>query len=309
MSYGAKDPRSAIAAGRQAPERPNIPAQYLDLTELEPDEVSALGSRTWWARGQNVVVAHSVVRAGERLERTGQPDEYVVLFPEPGAAAQVTSRSDTGSDKGTVADRSVVVVPAGDSHVEVQVDTTVVRVFSSRSADLQQRCRNGAAYTEPDPNVAPFAPWPDPVDGPRVRVYPIDDHPYEQGRFGRLFRCSTVMVNVFDADLGPRDTANLSPHHHDDFEQCSLTVTGRWVHHIRTPWTRDLADWRDDEHVEVSSPSVTIIPPPAVHTSRSVGQGRNQLIDVFCPPRLDFSERPGWVLNAAEYPMPPGGAS
>lgn len=302
MSYGANDPRSAIAAGRQTPARPNAPAQFLDLSELEPDEISSLGSRTWWVRGQNMVVAHTQARAGERLERAGQADEYMVVFPDAGAVAEIG----TGTDKATVTDRSVVVVPAGESHVEVRSDTTVVRLFSVRSADLLDRCRNRSAYAEPDPNVAPFAPWPDPVDGPRVRVYPVADHPYEPGRFGRIFRCSTVMVNLFDADFGPRDPANLSPHHHDDFEQYSLTVAGRWVHHIRTPWTRDLADWRPDEHVEVASPSVTVIPPPAVHTSRSIGQGVNQLIDVFCPPRLDFSERPGWVLNDAEYPLPPG---
>jgi mannose-6-phosphate isomerase-like protein (cupin superfamily) len=300
MSYGADDPRSAIAAGRQTPARPNNPAQFLDLGALEPDEISPAGSRTWWVRGQNVVIAHTRARAGERLTRTGQPDEYMVLFTDAGAEAGIG----WGTATATVADRAAAVVPAGDSHVEVHADTTVVRIFSSRSADLAERCRNRAAYDTPDPNVTPFAPWPDPVDGPRIRVYPVADHPYEQGRFGRLFRCSTVMVNLFDADHGPRDTANLSPHHHDDFEQCSLTVTGRWVHHIRTPWTRDLADWRPDEHVEVSSPSVTVIPPPAVHTSRSVGEDVNQLIDVFCPPRTDFSDRPGWVLNAAEYPGP-----
>jgi hypothetical protein len=73
---------------------------------------------------------------------------------------------------------------------------------------------------------------------------------------------------------------------------------------MRTPWVPDMGQWREDEHHHTVSPAVTVIPPPSIHTSEAVGDTWHQLIDIFSPPRFDFSERPGWVLNADEYPQP-----
>jgi mannose-6-phosphate isomerase-like protein (cupin superfamily) len=120
----------------------------------------------------------------------------------------------------------------------------------------------------------------------------------------RLFRSTNLMVNLFLPWPEPRDETRLSPHAHDDFEQISLALEGTFKHHLRYPWVPDKTRWRDDEHVVFSSPSVLVIPARVVHTSQNIGNGVARLVDIFAPPRLDFSSKPGFVLNAAEYPMP-----
>ena len=120
----------------------------------------------------------------------------------------------------------------------------------------------------------------------------------------RVFRSTNLMLNVMTARDVPRDTTKLTPHSHTDFEQASLTLSGRWIHHMRYNWGPDLATWIPDDHGEMSTPSVIIIPATAVHTSRDVGEGESSLYDIFCPPRLDFARKKGFVINEDEYPLP-----
>jgi hypothetical protein len=302
VPYDERDPRSQLATapgGGRVSGASHAP-QYFEFPQLEPDETSPAGSKTWYTRSQTCCLAYSLAREGDTLGRDDQPDEYMVLLPS--ADSSVTVRA--GADRAEVDGSAVVVVPPGASEVEVRSGGEVVRIFTTRSPDLVARCRNAAVYTEPDPHVAPYEPWPEAPAGHQVRVYPLADIKPEPGRFGRLFRCSTLMVNYFYVDDGPRDPHVLSPHHHDDFEQLSLQLEGDYVHHMRAPWTVDMDDWREDEHRFCASPALTVIPPPTIHTSQSVHHMRHQLIDIFCPPRRDFSERPGWVLNADDYPLP-----
>jgi hypothetical protein len=299
MAYDRGDLRSQLATAQNVVGA-NVVPQYFEFAKRPVTETTADGSELWWSRSQAIVTNFARLRAGDRLERFGQPDEYVVLIHDREAVANLTAGTSTVQALG----RSMIVMPPGDGAVTVDRDVDVVRFFSTVSADLCGRCDNADVYADADPNVASWSPWPDPPSGHRIRAYALDDVPQNTERFGRIFRCSTFMINYFYEAPGPRDPAKLSPHHHDDFEQLSLQLGGNYVHHIRTPWTPDMAQWRDDEHFYCTSPSVTVIPPPSVHTSQAVGDDVHQLIDVFAPPRFDFSAKPGWVLNADEYPMP-----
>lgn len=297
--YDQSDPRSRLAAAAPNQSAPTsfAAADYGLFYETEPQMVGG-GARTWLTRGQNFVVGYSEVEPGGVLERTDQPDEYMLLLPDRDTPGSIVGNGERLEIDGY----SLVIVPPGDSRITLPKGGRAVRILSSRSTDLAAQCSNAQSYLRPHPNVALLDPWPEPVGGFRIRSYSLEVPP-TPGRFGRIFRCTTLMVNYLDPQHGPRDITKLSPHHHDDFEQGSLALDGAFTHHLRWPWTTNLNVWREDEHALVRSPSLTVIPPPSIHTSRGMEPGLNQLVDIFAPPRADFSKQ-GWVLNAEEYPMP-----
>jgi hypothetical protein len=298
--YAASDPRSALAASAKASKIPTAfaAANYCRFYETPPQEESPNG-KVWYARAQNFLVAYTQAAKGGTFSRKGQVDEWAIIVPDKDTKLEIT----TPAGQTTVEPYSIVFMPPGDSTVKVPTGGRIIRMFSTQSADLAAKCQNAAAFAKAQPNIPPFKPWPEPKGGFKVRTYSLDVG-NESGRFGRIFRCTTLMINYLDPRIGPRDISKLSPHHHDDFEQGSLVIDGAYIHDIRWPWTPDMNIWREDEHAHCGAPSLTVIPPPSVHTSRSVNPGFNQMIDLFAPPRVDFSEKPGWVLNAADYPMP-----
>ncbi|SHJ23580.1 hypothetical protein SAMN02745194_02066 [Roseomonas rosea] len=301
--YDQSDPRAALPTSGTGPALPSggyAPPSYVKFYERPPEDEDAQG-QSWYARGQNFVVVYTLARDGARFERSGQKDEYVLILPDSGTAARVTANGEEQDCAG----EAVVFVPPGDSSIEIRGGGRIVRLFTALSEDLVARCPNNGAYAAPNPLIPPFKPWPAPPGGYRIRRYGLDVQ-VEPGRFGRIFRGSTFMVNYLDPRHEPRDITKLSPHHHDDFEQCSLALDGEFIHDLRWPWTPNMNHWREDEHEFCASPSVAVIPPPSIHTTRAQLHGLNQLVDIFCPPRMDFSRKPGWVLNADDYPMPDG---
>jgi hypothetical protein len=301
--YEAYDPRSKLASASGAAPAPApegfAAAEYVKFHEVPPAETTAQ-ARTWYGRGQNMVISYSEVQQpGAVFERKGQLDEYMLVLPEPGEGAVI----EAGSERVEIPGFTLAIVPPGDSRVTMKQKGLLIRVITTRNLDVAQASSNNAAYDHQHQNIPPFQEWPAPPGGFRIRHYSLDV-PATPGRFGRLFRCTTMMINMLAFEPGPRDTAKLSPHHHDDFEQCSLAIQGAFTHHIRWPWLANQKYWRNDDHEFCPAPSIAVIPPPAIHTSAATETSGNQLVDIFSPPRVDFSKQAGWVLNADEYPMP-----
>jgi hypothetical protein len=300
--YADADPRSKLATAKTGA-TPTVTdgfgASSYALFGETPPQIDDANGRTWLTRGANFIVAYTQANPGATLVRKGQLDEYVLLIESPEPWVLVTA----GGETVEVGGEHIVFVPPGDSRIELPQGGEVVRLFTSESEDLAVLCSNAQTYAKGAPHIPPLVRWPEPPGGFKIRKYSLNV-PAQEGRFGRIWRCTTFMVNVFEP-AAPRDPNKLSPHFHDDFEQCSLARGGSFVHHLRWPWTAKLSDWRDDEHMTCPAPSVAVIPAKAIHTSASVAPGTgNLLVDIFSPPRKDFSDMAGWVLNADDYPAP-----
>lgn len=299
MSFVDADPRSHLTSlGPSAKAATSYgEASYSKYYESDPQIAEEL-ERSWVARAQNFVVVYSMLRSGAVLERLGEADEYFLLAPELSASMHVRA----GGESIDLTGATVSIIPPGDSSIEFLCDATVARVFTSRALDLCSLSSNARAYDSPAPNLAPLEDWPEPVGGYRTRVYDLDV-PVDSARFGRIWRSRCLMINYSYPRPGPRDVRKMSPHTHDDFEQGSLCLSGTFVHHLRWPWSTDARLWREDTHEICAGPSLAIIPSLVLHTSQQCGVDVNQLVDIFAPPRVDFSSQVGWVLNADDYPV------
>ncbi len=295
--YDKSDPRSQLATASNKPVGSLAPASYGLFYKDPPVENDANG-KTWYTRGVNFVIAYTEAAAGGTFSVSNHPDEYMTILPDADTPATATAGAQTESTGGY----SLLIMPPGDSTITLAKGGKMVRIFTTKSDEITARAANNADYAQPSPNVPPLQPWPNPVGGFKIRVYSLEVPPME-GRYGRIWRSTNLMINMPPRASGERDLAKLSPHHHDDFEQCSLALEGSWGHHMRWPWSIDMAEWQEDVHARVESPSVTVIPAQVIHTSTWHSEF-NQLVDIFAPPRMDFSQKENWVLNADEYPMP-----
>jgi hypothetical protein len=301
--YDKSDPRSALAAPKS--DKPAgttaMPASYGLYYKDAPVDDDANG-RGWYTRSQNLIVHWIEAKPGATFSRTAQVDEYMIVLPDDDTPYEASAKGESVRGEGY----QVIIVPPGDSTIRLPKGGRMVRLFSTQSPDLNAKCANAATYAQPDPSHPPFKPWPAPPAGYKLRVYDLHRGDRTPGQMGPIWRCTTIMLNFPPTGRRARDATKLSPHSHDDFDQCSLVFTGNYIHHLRWPWGLNKNDWREDEHVQVGAPSATMIPARVIHTTEAQAPGPegNRMADIFAPPRLDFSLKKDWVKNADEYPLP-----
>src|SRR5215472_9872533 len=117
--YSSSDPRATLAPAApgtpSAPSGLGYPADYVVFHDAPPAGVDAGGSRHWYARGQNFVVAYSDCAGTLTARRAGQPDEWMLLLPGRDTSARISA----GGEVAHTAGYSLAVIPPGDSEIEI----------------------------------------------------------------------------------------------------------------------------------------------------------------------------------------------
>ena len=261
----------------------------------EPPQITGRGVRSWITRGANFATVINVGEAGAALSGTTIDEQFIYALE---GGVTVTA----GNESISLGVEDLAIAPPGNWSIRFERSGHVVQQITADES-LAKQAANAATYANGAPEAAPIVAWPEPVGGYRLRRYSTLEA-YARGGMVHAFRTRKLMMVPYARFLEPRDETQLSPHSHADFEQGSVALEGEWLHHLRVPWTPNKHHWRPDLHLQVGSPSTTIIPAGVIHTSQGIAGEGMRLIDLFAPPRRDFSER-GWVDNAADYPMPP----
>ncbi len=139
--YGSDDPRSKLKSGSAGSGAAPYgePGRAMRFSAAEyvkfydgPPQSSQENASTWYARGQNFVVAYTEASAPTSFKREKQVDEYALLIPERNVDVTIT----TPRESRRVSGHELEIVPPGDSVVPLNAAGKIGRVFSALSPAL-----------------------------------------------------------------------------------------------------------------------------------------------------------------------------
>lgn len=263
------------------------------IAALNAPPIRDQGVTTRYMRSQNTLVTWSEVSTLPSAIHHDADEETFVILPDVGAVL-----SGNGA-KAEAPARSICILPAGATAIEITAPGRVIRVFSPVPEALARHAINGDDYAAPRTGVGPIGTPLVRIGEPGIRVYAIDEFKAVAGRRPPTFQTATMNIMWIEQD-GPTSRAKLNPHSHDDFEESALVIAGEFIQHLRTPWAADAGQWRDDEHVTCQPGTLMLVPPTMIHTSEALGPGRHVMLNLFAPARPDHIKS-GMVLNAREY--------
>src|SRR5438552_15011338 len=124
--YDTSDPRSTLAPAASSGVARPAPTQFAaadigKFYETAPQEDDANG-KSWLIRSENAVIVYTDAADGARFVRDAQADEYVLLLPDRGVSATVTTPAGTTAVPGY----SVAFIPAGDSEIRISGSGKIV---------------------------------------------------------------------------------------------------------------------------------------------------------------------------------------
>lgn len=260
------------------------------VTVLKSAGASGGGVSVSRARGANFLVEWLDVSAGA-THRLDSRFETILLLDDIGARISAAGQSETARA------HSVCVLPPGA--VDLDFDTAGSAIVL-RTDGFAAGAINAADYAERHARVAPIGTPYSRTGGPLIQVIAVDEikAPAAKPRL-RIVQSATMSISWIEYS-GVRDRSRLTPHNHEDFEQGSLAIAGSFLHHIRAPWGPNANLWLDDVHHTAPARSLTMIPPPLIHTTEGLGEERHVLVDVFAPVRHEFHAQ-GWISNGSLY--------
>ncbi len=207
---------------------------------MSPPQEDATGGTTWYARGQNLVMVYIEPKETACWRATRSRTNTPCLMPDAATVGRVHHRGRHSARRRPVrwlscrrAQSSMRVIAAGPHRTRCSRRARTTSTPSAATRRISSRRSPMSPAREPGRSRRAASSCASTASMFRRRKA-------ASAASGAAPPSWSTSSTYYD---GPRDPTKLSPHHHDDFEQCSLAISGEFFHHLRWPWVVNKNNW------------------------------------------------------------------